>query len=180
MVVWQLNFDVDNYTMLVTKEEEACDLLRFDGTSEIETWKPIEVEKADRAKLSNATCLYSSAIPVFDEKVLDIVKDLIKDSVEILPLDFDGKKLYAINVIKILNCLDYEKSEYIKFDDSDRIMVIEKYVFKEECVKGHHIFKIIDEPEGGAFVSDEFRDLVLMSCLTGFKFVKAWDSSEEY
>lgn len=42
-----------------------------------------------------------------------------------------------------------------------------------------HIFKTKDETIGRPFVSDAFRQRVLESDLTGFKFELVWDSEEE-
>ena len=56
-------------------------------------------------------------------------------------------------------------------------MLFQKYAFKsEEELRGHHIFKIIDEPTRRAFVSDEFKKCVEDNKLTGFIFKLVWDS----
>lgn len=112
----------------------------------------------------------------FDKMALEAVNDLIKDSVEILPLLCADGEFYAINVIKVLDCIDYDKAKFERFSDGKRIMMFIKYAFIESKVRGKHIFKIIDETKRNPFVSDEFRQRVIDSNLKGFKFELAWDS----
>lgn len=59
-------------------------------------------------------------------------------------------------------------------------MVFQKYSFRK-CKKllKYHIYKIIDEPTRRAFVSDDFKQLVEESNLTGFIFKLVWDGNEE-
>ena len=49
-----------------------------------------------------------------------------------------------------------------------------------ECdeLKKHNIFKIVDEPRRGPFVSEEFKEAVEKNKLTGFKFELVWDSEQ--
>lgn len=178
MRIWHLDFDVDNYNNLTLTDEEDWENLDFDGTMKRNTWSPMKIKMIGDKQLSDATCLnLITGIPVFNNKAIEVLNNLLKSNIEILPLRYNKEELYAINVTKVLNCIDYDKSIYIKFKSSGRIMVFEEYAFKEECVEGNHIFKIIDEPKRGAFVSDEFRNEVLKSGLTGFKFELAWKST---
>lgn len=54
-------------------------------------------------------------------------------------------------------------------------MRFNKYYFKQEMIEGYNIFKIKDEPLGKVFVTDVFRETVLNSNLTGFKFKLVWE-----
>lgn len=74
---------------------------------------------------------------------------------------FDEREYYGINVISVLDIVDYEKAKYIKFKSSDKIMLFTKYAFRMcDELKKHHIFKTIDEPRRGAFVSEKFKEAV--------------------
>lgn len=176
MKIWHLDFELDEYDNLVPVMELSIDRIQsFNGSSKSEQWEPIAVKKMEDKELSNAPGFYSH-IPVFDKKTLDIVKDLIKNSVEVLPLLSSLGEFYAINVIEVLNCINYDKSEFKTFRDGNRIMGFIQYEFIEEVIKGKHIFKIVDEPLRRPFVSDEFRIRVQKNNLKGFKFELAWDS----
>lgn len=177
MKIWHLDADVNNFDNL-TLIKEKWSVLRFDGTKRSDTWMPIAVRVIEDRKKSDTPGL-SSGAPVLSPRAIEVLKDLMADKVEILPLRCRKGEYYVINVIDVLNCIDYEEAEFERFESSGRIMLFNKYVFNTECVKGKHIFKIVDEPVRRPFVSDEFRNRVLESELVGFKFELAWDSESE-
>lgn len=172
--IWHLGADVNNFDNL-TLINEKWSIMRFDGTKRANTWIPVSVQIIEETKKSDTPGL-SSGVPVLSLRAIKILEDILRDSVEILPLKCKNEEYYAINVIDVLDCIDYEKSKFEKFESSGRIMLFNKYAFNPECVKGKHIFKIIDEPVRRPFVSDEFRNRVLESELVGFKFDLVWDS----
>ena len=85
-------------------------------------------------------------------------------------------EFYAINVVEVLNGIDYDKAQFKTFRDGKRIMRFERYEFVKSEVDKKHIFKIVDEPLRKPFVSDELRQRVIDSKLKGFKFELVWDS----
>ena len=118
-------------------------------------------------------------IPVFSRRALEVLRPLIKDSIEELEFQFEEAEYYGINVTAVLDVIDYSKSEYRTYSDGKRIMVFEKYVFKQcDELKEHNIFKIVDEPRRKAFVSDKFKQMVEENNLSGFKFKLVWDSEQ--
>ncbi len=176
MKIWHLDCNVDDYENLTWLNEIDIDEVQsYDGRSKIENGNPIAVRRMYDREFSNTPGL-SSHIPVFDEEAIDILSDLLDGHAEILPLDCQDGEFYAINITKVLDCIDYDKSEYKMFRDGKRIMRFKKYEFKEEMVKGKHIFKIVDEPLRRPFVSDEFRQRIIDNQLTGFVFELVWDS----
>ncbi len=176
MKIWHLDFELDEYDNLIPVKELSIDEIQsFNGSSKKERWEPIAVKKIEDKVLSNAPGFYSH-IPVFDKKTLDIVKDLIENNVEILPLRSPVGEFYVINVTEVLSGIDYDKAEFKTFRDGKRIMRFIKYEFIEDVVRGKHIFKIVDEPLRKPFVSDEFMLKVESNNLKGFKFELVWDS----
>lgn len=177
MNIWILDSDVDSFENLMPNEERDSEILRsFNGEKKQGDWIPLSVKRmyGNRA-FSNCPGL-SPHVPVFDEKAVGILKNLLKNEVEILPLKSDDGIFYAINVTEVLDCIDYENSDYKTFRDRKRIMRFTKYSFNADILKGHCIFKIKDEPLKRPFVSDEFKAVVMKNGLTGFKFELAWDS----
>lgn len=43
--------------------------------------------------------------------------------------DYDSEEYYGINVISVLDAVDYNKSVYKTFRDGKRIMAFKEYVF---------------------------------------------------
>lgn len=178
MRIWHLDCNVDDYENLTWLNEIDLDEVQsYDGRNKLDGWKPLQVIRMYNRKYSNTPGL-SSHIPVFDKKAVDALKDLLENHAEILPLECKDGEFYAINVIKVLDCIDYDKSEFKTFRDGKRIMRFKKYEFKEQIVAGKHIFKIVDEPLRRPFVSDEFRKRVIDCKLDGFKFDLVWDSDK--
>lgn len=110
MKIWQLVFDVDNYDNLLPAEGCSVEELQsYDGRAHIEEWEPIKVERMypeKRLELGDAPGF--SYFPVFSNKALDVLLPLIRDHVEVLPLDFAEKPLFGINVTTVLDAIDYE------------------------------------------------------------------------
>ena len=152
----------------------------FDGRSQKDKWEIPEVIRLEPEKglmLSDAPGFYSH-IPVFNGKAIDVLKKYLDQTSEILPLKNNEDKFYAVNIVKVLDCINYDKSEFKMFKDGKRIMRFKKYSFFVEIIDDNDIFKIIDEPLGNPFVTDNFRNAVLENGLTGFNFKLVWDSEE--
>ncbi|MEE1219720.1 MAG: hypothetical protein U0L20_07340 [Ruminococcus sp.] len=178
MKIWKLDCDVDNYENLAKDDYFDLDFSQsFDGRSQINNWTPLKVDAMYRSKrpFSN-TPGFLPHIPVFDEKAISVLKDALDNNAEILPLKCSSGNFYAVNVTKVLDCIDYEKSTYKTFRDGKRIMRFLNYSFDINKVIGEDLFKIKDEPLKRPFVSDNFKNLVAMNNLTGFKFELVWDS----
>lgn len=179
MKIWKLEFELDKYDNLKPEKEWSIEKIQsFDGRKQSVIWTPVKVVRLEPEKklgLSDAPGFYSH-IPVFSKKAKDILEDCIFDSVELLPMINEEKEYWAVNITKILDCINYEKSIYKTFPDGKRILRFEKYFFNEKKLVNENIFKIKDKPLAAAFVSDEFKDIVEFNNLTGFKFNLVWDS----
>jgi hypothetical protein len=182
MKIWDLQSDVNNFDTLVPIKREDWDKLIFAGNSLADSWNPVPVMINDEVKPSDIPGLHPSA-PVLSEQAVESLKDLIKVSVEILPLKCRKGNYFVLNVVDVIDCIDYDNSVFKRFPDSNKIMFFEKYSFVPGRIQGKTIFKIVDEPTKTVFVSDVFKERVLSIGLKGFKFVLVWDSegsSPEY
>ena len=100
---------------------------------------------------------------VFNERALQVLHHLIRDSVQIFPLSHESQKFYMINVIEIVDCLDEELSEVRRYGPASRII---KPVFTEQLAEGKHIFKVPQSPSA-IFVSDRFKQEIESNVLKG-------------
>ena len=159
MKIWKLDFEVDKYDNLEPINEITIDEIQtFDGRSHVKDWKTLSVQRMEPEKglkLSDAPGFF---MPVFSKQAVECLKPLIDKNVEFLPLDFKEKEYYGVNVITVLDAINYERSE---------------------VVDGVPIFKIPDERRRWAFVSEEFKQAAEENHLTGFIFKLVWDSEEE-
>lgn len=178
MKIYKLCFDVDNFESLRLCESSTVDFFQqFDGTKLGNTWSTIEVERMEPDKKLKLGDAPGFVLPVFTRKATDILLPLIKDDIEVLPIRLGNISLYGINVLTVLDAIDYAKSDYVKFSDGKRILAFKKYAFRVDAVAGKHIFKIKDERRRYAFVSEEFVDAVNNNGLEGFRLEEVWDST---
>ena len=180
MKIYELEFDVDNYKSIELTENRNADFYQmFDGRSLKEAWDELTVKYYDEDEGLKTGDAPGFTIPVFNKKSLDILFTKIKNEVEILPLRIGNENLYGINVLTILDAVNYEKSDYKMFRDGKRIMKFNKISFKDSIIQGKNIFKIVDLKRSLIFVSEEFKRIVEENGLEGFLFELAWDSSAE-
>ena len=94
-------------------------------------------------------------------------KELMRDISDILRKEIRG----LAGVVSVLDVLDYSKSIYRTFPNTNKIAIVEKYAFRNCAeLKNHNIFKIVDEPRGRSFVSEKFKNAAEQNNLTGFLF----------
>lgn len=177
MKVYRLDFDVDNYKSIQLCEKVDADYYQmFDGSSLKDCWiiPNVKVYEEDEGLLEGDAPGFN--IPVLNKKALNVLYPLIKNSIELLPLRMNEELLYGINVITVLDAMNYDLSDYITFKDGKRIMCFKKYCFIDDIVRNHDIFKIIDLRRGFVFVSERFYKYVLDNELKGFKMELVYDS----
>ncbi|PGZ98489.1 hypothetical protein COE51_11580 [Bacillus pseudomycoides] len=181
MKIWRIIINSYNFDELECGNEDGQEIFdnNFKGISMIDTWKPLQM------KLSNEgepTDLLSETPLIFTKKAVDIVFDLMKGKVEILPLVHEIYECYAINVMNVLECIDYENAEPNNFAGFN------KFAFLSAKIKGEHIFRALNTKHKygdfpivsvQTFVSDEFKERVIDSELKGFDFELVWTSDEE-
>ena len=180
MKIYQLNFELDKYDNLIPVQEFTVEEIQsFDGRKHLGNWKTIKVKRMEPEKKLTLSDAPGFLFPVFSKNALKCLHPLIAKHVEILPLDFEEREYYGINVISVLEAIDYEKSIYKTFRDGKRIMAFKKYAFVSDVIRNIPIFKISDEKTRYAFVSDDFKHVVEENNLLGFKFKLVWDSDQE-
>ena len=82
------------------------------------------------------TIRFISEIPLVLQKAIEVVFDLIKRKVEILPLVHERYECYAINVLNVLDCIDYENA------DPDDFGGFDKFAFITEKIRGAYFLYI--------------------------------------
>ena len=180
MKIWKI-ISNSNFDQLECENEEGQEIFdnAFQGHSVIDKWDPLQMKLLNEGEPSD---LLSEIPLVFTKKAIEVVFDLIKRKVEILPLVHERYECYAINVLNVLDCIDYENA------DPDDFGGFDKFAFITEEIRGEHIFctlntkhKYGDFPivSVQTFVSNEFKERVAKSELKGFEFELVWESDEK-
>jgi len=171
MSTYTITPDADTYHCLVLTDPNDWDRFdEFSGERLANMWTPVAV-RTFKVKKEGEFPHLASHVPVFSEQAWQILQSLVKGSVEALPLKHPTKPYYAINVLDLVDCLDYSRSQIVRFP-SGGIMEIDRYSFKESCVEGKHIFKIAEAPLKQVLVSEKFKELVEKNRLEGLVFSK--------
>jgi hypothetical protein len=179
MAIWRIDQDSKKYQGLFVKNpQDSLVLGDLHKTQPLaNTWVPLEV--VDDAEvyqglkvqpiwgISNFPGLY--IIQAWDQRAVDILKPLIANQAEILPLKHPTSIYYAIHIIEVIRCLDYDRSEFTYWMDGN-IRKITKFVFKDSCLDGKHMFTFAEGNYSDQFVSDEFKCTVEENNLVGLVF----------
>jgi tetratricopeptide (TPR) repeat protein len=161
--------DPDIYHGILARNADDWDVFdQFVGKPIGDAWIPIPVRFEKSQQRGDFPSLVSH-IPVFSERALHVLKPLVADNIEVLPLECQEEPLYAINVLDLVDCLDYSRSKVRRFP-SGGIMFIEKYAFKEGSIDGHHLFKVEEAPLKGVLASNRLKSLVEQNGLLGLVF----------
>ena len=114
---------------------------------------------------------------VVSYQFIDAIRPFEDGAIQYLPIKVDavqpqmqGKKYYVANVIRVLDVLDYEKSDWFYMSDNKtRALVFG--VLKREAIKNNHIFIIKrDLLSDWVIVSETVKDVIEKAKLVGFKF----------
>lgn len=118
-------------------------------------------------------------VPIVRLAVADIMEKLEHDAVQRLPVtitpDLEGFEI--LNIIRAIDCLDIEKSQFERFGDlhpekQGQISVISKLRILSELVNGHHIFRL-GEWKLAIIVSETLKSALEQEGFTGMIFLPA-------
>ena len=115
-------------------------------------------------------------IVLFNQKAKDCLEGVFGDYVEFVPAKYQDDIYYIVNVLNIIDGINYEKSEFEKRDNG-RPYSVNKFSFRPNIVNNISIFKLFLEDRiysTEIFVSQEVKDIVEANRLTGFSFEEVW------
>jgi len=170
-MIWTIGFD-PKFQALVWLDENMYSMV-FDGTSYLNTWPKPKVEVMPGHVFEKKGDFFSLSFRlVASQDALAVIKDLIKDSLELLPITWltrSDEIFYFLNIIDVVDCLNKELSVFEYFS-SGKVMSVEHYEFIEERIINKHIFRILETKRSRFYVSDEFKKRVESSKLRGLTF----------
>ena len=176
MAIWEISFDSNTFqgVDLVNLRIDFHQTIRlrwFQGQPIAHEWQPIEVTFLPDDQRLRGDFIFSPGLIIFNQRALDVLHPLIAGCVEVLPLICKTATLYAMNVIKVIDCLDHAQSRFVYFSDGG-IMRVEQYVFKAGCIGDTHLFKIPEQIRHRVYGSDTFKAAVERNHLQGMLFTQ--------
>ena len=180
MRIWELRHDSNSYVVFSPVNQDTWTLdyiYSFHGNNKLKKWTKLSVT-SDRDEKSLPITDFPGFlhIPflVFSDQCVKKLSSLIQGDAELLPLEFENKTYYGINVLSILDCADLNNSSFIRFKSTGRIMRFMNLSFKKNMLMNHHLFRLTEGPII-YYVSDEFKNMVVRNGLTGFAFKLIWE-----
>lgn len=183
MKVWRLEIDFGEYEsfQLVNKDRQflkefKCKILSGNHLNgELDN---MEVEILEGGLASDLSKFWSaSGTMIFSQKSKENLENLISNCVEFIPLIHQNKKVYMVNVLSIVDAIDYDNAILRKLDSGLEVGV-EVYSFVTSKIEGYNMFKLMLNNRiytTEVFVTSEFKKVVEESKLLGFKFQKVWE-----
>ncbi len=182
MRIYELQPDGERYRSLTLVEELGFNLLAdLTEPGSGRAWTPLTAEwiyddlNAGLAKSDFPTL---GSTPVFSARAVDELVDLLVENGELLPLSLSDGAYFVYRTVRLLDALDEDRSELVRFSSSGRVMRVVKYAFHEN-VSFPPVFQI-PQLRVTVFVSENFVQRVMESGLTGFAFKPVWDSEHPH
>lgn len=184
MKVWKIKADMGDYQTLITKEEVGLKLMIDLLSANIQNGKydylELKTVDGDGASESDFILFWNvSGVLITNLRTKLILKDMVRDAVEFIPVKLEDTILYILNVIKVIDAVDYEKT-ILRRQSNGLVVGMEKYSFNEILIKEESIFKVFlkDKVCIETYVTEKFRTIVEENHLTGIEFEEVWDSEE--
>jgi hypothetical protein len=110
---------------------------------------------------------------VLRERAASVLAPLLNRYGELLPLACPEANLWLFNVLTVVDALDEDNSELVRFDNGD-ILDVQRYQFRPNLVAGLALFKVPQLLRGPLFVGDELVAAVRAAGLRGPEFMQLW------
>jgi len=177
--IYRLKPNLNNYQDFSAKERSTLDLYPlFNGTPIPSPLPIIEtvISPDDFSHQEGDFPGLASHIPVFSRRAVDSLGKPLYASGQVIPISVDNQEseYFAVNITRLINGLDLQKSQVKRFQSSGRIMRVLRYEFIGDLVRGVDIFKIPETGLKDVYVSENFVNQVIKSRLTGFAFELLW------
>ncbi|MCK2238967.1 MULTISPECIES: imm11 family protein [unclassified Crossiella] len=157
--------------------EDDHERLRLEAVPLANAWEPVDMEPVrEKGDGPSDFPWYMSLTLLLKDRAIDVLAPLLAEFGELLPARFPDARLALLNVLNVVDALDEEASEIIRFQSSGRIMRIETPVFRPELVPPRSVFKIPQMPAGEIFYTEEIVREFEKSGFAGLWFKALWDT----
>ncbi len=117
-------------------------------------------------------------IPLFSEKFKDLTKDLLKDSVQYLPVNIINVKsnkiirAFIVNIVEVLDALSLQDSKHtVTIFKNKEYFNVSKYALKKEVLKNKPIIRLENDLIP-IFISEDLKKIIQKNKLIGFDFTE--------
>lgn len=182
MKVWKLGCEVDCYKDFFLKNEADKEIITnsFDKAETIKQWSPLELVGLDNIRqIGDNPMFWSySNIIMSSKPVKEVLDKTYGKFIQFIPvIDRSNNAIYYLfNILKIIDGIDYEKSEFKKLLNI-HIVDVTNYVLKN-YVRNLPIFKLVlngSVMTPYIYVNDDFKKIIEDNKFKGLKFTKIYE-----
>ena len=161
MKIYRIKTDSNNVQALniIDGDKAKVQLPMFDCDSVINDWQPLDVYIHNpKTKPKNFYQLDLGTL-VCDEYTLEICYSVFETCGEILPIQVErGPKLYMLNILKCMNGLNYDTTEWAYFKDGTRGRILKYSFHLDRLISASSIFKIPETAKTAMFTYSSSKD----------------------
>jgi hypothetical protein len=174
MVVWALETDFDFTTFYFPLEEDKAYFHDLDekffqeSKSVWKEWRPLYMLRGEPMKQPDFFEMDGTDILAISQKAVNSLYNLINISIELLPIETDAGRYYALNVLNFVDCLNKEESVFLATKNGI-IINYSSLEFDEEKLTDQALFKIPELPYY-TFITDKMEYQCTEDDLQGLTF----------
>lgn len=168
MEVWQPSVK-NGSAVLIFKDLRDWDKVEAALGKKAESeWEPLT---AQIAKGKPKHFVYMGGLLVCNNDAWQLLKDELKDEVEALPIHVGASLYYIVNVVNVVDCLDFGASRFLRTPFDSGVGEILQYAFQQSRLEGHLLFALPQNPKT-IFATSAFKSLVEKFQLNDIVFQK--------
>jgi hypothetical protein len=172
----------EGYEWIAPTDESQFEVFRaLDGGSRAADWSPVpmrliqEDEQGRQLRYSDIPWLGNHA-PVLRNPASRALSPALLTDGELLPLACDEAQLVVFNVTTVLDALDLDQSDVVRFPSSGRIMKVRSHAFRS-IPADVGAFKVPELLSGPVFVTEEVVAAASGAKLRGVGFELLWEGT---
>ena len=175
MKVYAMRNDVNKYQYFLKERDEDAFAFYMDGTPRAASWSPPPVYIYEPKHKIGDLYNFGAAAPIFSPHATEILRPLLEESGELLPLPHAGTVYTVLNVLTIHDCLDEAHSgerlggyKPLAFYPDKLAMTPSAFFKFPQDLTTEYVVEGLRSPE------QEVRHLVSTAGLRGIEFDEVW------
>ncbi|WP_028545103.1 imm11 family protein [Paenibacillus taiwanensis] len=161
MNIWETAFDPNN-DCITTSDDNSSPYEHsemYKGVRIRDNWVPFDVYTYQEGKHRDFIN-YFGGLPVVSKKTFECLEPHLKEVVEFLPLRHPEEEMYVMNIVNVIDALDYEKTAIRVLPCGSMEYFDNVYFVKDRIKADEYIFKIPETVTSRPFVTDRFIELL--------------------
>ena len=178
--IWRLEVDFKDYPSFKLINEDTQYLKKFKERIFVakelgNDFRYEQIELIEGKSKTDCPMFWSATgTPLISKYAAEVLCEVFGDDVELLPVQYGDEVYFIVNILAVLDAIDYERSTFRKLT-TGLVVGLEEYKLIPKVIKNHKILKLVLNGRTMAtevFVNQEFKYKVESSGLKGFKFVE--------